>query len=232
MSVPSFQTFLQHSPLRLLLQQQESIYLAPQIPYKKALGAQYYLPEIMSRDEILLLVDDTVFGSAKAGMCLTQDGLYYRADFAEMAYYPFSCFGRVYLETGLLTHDLVIHPQIKLNFTQPSVQGLGILAKLLDGFIQSQTQQYQQQSNHHQDHVNTPEMDVATASQLLSVDLNHLTPQSLKQAYRKKMAEFHPDLYQQLPEAVQALIAQQAQQLNQAREVLQHWLHLSPKSKE
>lgn len=196
MSVLSFQVFLKQSPLGQLLQQQASIYLAPNIPYKKALGAQYYLPQSLRAEDILLLLDDTVFGSAKAGMCLTQDGLYYCTDFDDMAYYPFSCFGRVYLETRLLTHDLVIHPQIKLNFTQPSAQGLGILAKLLDGFIQSQTQQDQQQSNHHQDHVNTPEMDVATASQLLNVDSNHLNSESLKQAYRKKMAEFHPDRYQ------------------------------------
>jgi hypothetical protein len=231
MSALSFQAFLQQSPLKLLLQQQKSIYLAPNIPYKKALGAQYYLPQSLRAEDILLLVDDTVFGSAKAGLSITADGLYYRADFEEMCYYPFSCFGRVYLKSGLLTHDLVIHAQIKLNFTQPSAQGLGILAELLDGFIQSQTQ-HDQQSHRHQANINEQEMDVAAACQLLNIDLNQINGQALKQAYRQKMAEFHPDRYQQLPEAVQALIAQQAQQLNQARAVIEYWLQTSQKSTE
>ncbi|MDC4599412.1 molecular chaperone DnaJ, partial [Acinetobacter baumannii] len=45
-------------------------------------------------------------------------------------------------------------------------------------------------------------------------------------AYRKKMAEFHPDKYQTLPESVQQLIEQQAQQLNQARAVLKVYLEV------
>ncbi|MGM7389074.1 molecular chaperone DnaJ, partial [Acinetobacter baumannii] len=35
---------------------------------------------------------------------------------------------------------------------------------------------------------------------------------------------FHPDKYQSLPESVQQLIEQQAQQLNQARAVLKAYL--------
>ncbi|MFH4381191.1 molecular chaperone DnaJ, partial [Acinetobacter baumannii] len=40
----------------------------------------------------------------------------------------------------------------------------------------------------------------------------------------KKMAEFHPDKYQNLPESVRQLIESQAQQLNEARAVLKSYL--------
>lgn len=58
------------------------------------------------------------------------------------------------------------------------------------------------------------------ACKLLDIQPNSLTEQTLQIAYRKKMAEFHPDKYQNLPESVRQLIESQAQQLNEARAVL------------
>jgi DNA-directed RNA polymerase subunit F len=62
------------------------------------------------------------------------------------------------------------------------------------------------------------------ACQLLEIQPEVLSEQTLQAAYRKKMADFHPDKYQSLPESVQQLIEQQAQQINQARVVLKAYL--------
>ena len=221
MSVISFQCFIQQSALTATLQQQDSIYLAPNIPHKKALGAQYYLPQSLRAEDILLLVDDTVFGSAKAGLSITRDGLYYRADFEEVCYYPFAYISQVQAEIGLLTHALQIHPQIKLSLTQLSSQAVCLLAEFLNAFVQSAAQQDHQ---HREEESDEGAMTHATACGLLVLVPQQFNEAQLKRAYRQQMADFHPDLYQQLPQAVQALIATHAQQLNQARDVLQDWL--------
>jgi preprotein translocase subunit Sec63 len=62
------------------------------------------------------------------------------------------------------------------------------------------------------------------ACKLLEIQPELLSEQTLQAAYRKKMADFHPDKYQSLPESVRQLIEQQAQQLNQARAVLKAYL--------
>ncbi|MCE6787437.1 J domain-containing protein, partial [Acinetobacter baumannii] len=62
------------------------------------------------------------------------------------------------------------------------------------------------------------------ACKLLDIPPHSLSEQILQVAYRKKMAEFHPDKYQTLPESVRQLIEQQAQQLNEARAVLKRYL--------
>ncbi|MFH4214307.1 molecular chaperone DnaJ, partial [Acinetobacter baumannii] len=52
------------------------------------------------------------------------------------------------------------------------------------------------------------------ACKLLELQPELLSEQSLQVAYRKKMADFHPDKYQTLHESVRQLIEQQAQHLN------------------
>lgn len=67
-------------------------------------------------------------------------------------------------------------------------------------------------------------MNVQQACQLLDLDQQYLSLDQVQQAYRKKMAEFHPDKYPQLPPSVRQLIEQQAMQLNQARDYLKDYL--------
>ena len=62
------------------------------------------------------------------------------------------------------------------------------------------------------------------ACKLLDLQPKVLSEQILQSAYRKKMAEFHPDKYQNLPDSVRQLIENQAQQLNEARALLKSYL--------
>lgn len=66
--------------------------------------------------------------------------------------------------------------------------------------------------------------ELLKACQLLDLQPHQLNSSSLQIAYRRKIAEFHPDQYQSLPQAVRQLIEQQAQQLNQARDLLRSYL--------
>lgn len=377
MSPLTLKAFLQQSPLSFALQGQSSIYVSPNIPYKKFLGAQSYLPQHVQVDEVLILIDDTVFGSAKIGLCITSEGLYYKADFEEPIYCSLAQLRSIQVETGFLNQSLLLNQQSKLNFTQPDRQGIQTVANVLNAFIQqssnSQTgplnqnksgnrdeflaqvplwissslalhlyiasfqtgeicsdhqalisayfsrvgeeaRQYcldhlldqpvrsfgqitqqlrqaeptydygykcitldlvlrlmflngyesddllrmydeisfalkvsdddatqivvkvvseieeaaqpnrQQQSEYQHDQFFDLNAEQQKACQLLDLSKDDLNMMSIKKAYRKKIAEFHPDQYQQLPESVRLLIEQQAQQLNQARDILEKLL--------
>ncbi|AUX86611.1 hypothetical protein C3F34_11565 [Acinetobacter sp. ACNIH2] len=366
----TFNTFLQQSPLNLALQGQGSIYLAPNIPDKKLVGAQHYLPKHVQPNQVIILIDDTVFGSAKIGLCITEQGLYYKADFEELVYCSWQHIHSIDTDIGMINRNIMINQQLKLNFTQLERQAIQAIADLINAFIRQRnetsdtrphgTQQRtvslamqsalqlltyisaQKNTTVHPDdwgyiemlsiygeevqpYIETLKTRPVTSSKqvvfddlvrteyaydrefksitfeymlrllivndysiediiaymnqitlLLKVntddtqeiyarireetqqgDLNqqyssfdqasqHFKPQltaeqqqacqllgindqqidatSLKHAYRKKMAEFHPDQYQQLPESVRLLIEQQAQQLNHARDILEKCL--------
>lgn len=222
----SLEQVLQQSPLGLCLQRQDSIYVSPNIPYKKLLGAQYYLPEHIQHDAILILVDDTVFGSAKAGLCITQDGLYYKADFEELMYCSFDHIQMIRANLSFMGNSMQLNPQLKLSFIQLDGQGVQALVALLNIFVQQRNEQFNHtdQTSEQQTH-STYSSSKLTIEQQQACDLLGLQPENLneaglKRAYRSKISEFHPDQYQHLPASVRLLIEQQAQQLNHARDVL------------
>lgn len=338
-----------------LLRGSDNIYFAPVIPNKKLQGAMSYLPHGVNPNDILMLIDDTVFGSAKVGMCLTAKGIFYKASFEGEQAYLFEHVQQVEADIGILTSSILINGHDELSFSQldkgvvralvaflkeccQGKQGteqtnvnidaeMQIMIDLFAYFITFGTGQWNTQSKEavadyftklndkavHQyvekllneqmrfeyedllhrladlkdkltynfrremieqlvyamslgqveqnqadlfmthlcrvsnvsravfpDLVKiiyecmTGEMNQnkafdlteqqLQACKLLEIHPEVLNEQTLQVAYRKKMADFHPDKYQSLPESVRQLIEQQAQQLNQARVVLKAYL--------
>ncbi len=354
MSVISIQS-LQKSRWMLMLRACENIYFAPAIPYKKLQGAMSYVPKGIHPDDILMLIDDTVFGSAKAGLCLTATTLFYKESFGEEAAYALNHIHRVDDDIGVINHGVVLNRLDNLSFTQLDKGAVRTLAEFLNEICQGKTETPQTPSkieadikiiidlsayfitfntgrwsaessqalSHHfaklndeasQQYIKSlltgyPNFDyedllhrfaelkdvlayqlrmemierlvytmalgkidkeqanlfmvhlcrVSNVSravfpdlvkiiyeclaeeqdQKIVPDLNHeqrqacklleiqpelLSAQTLQVAYRKKMADFHPDKYQTLPESVRQLIEQQAQQINQARALLKQYM--------
>ncbi|HEO1822614.1 J domain-containing protein [Acinetobacter baumannii] len=343
-----------------LLRSNDNIYFAPVIPNKKLQGAMSYLPHGVNPNEVLMLIDDTVFGSAKAGMCLTAKGLFYKASFEDEQVYLFEHIQRVEADIGVITSSILINGQDELNFTQLDKgvvrtlvaflneccyglhgrQGdqqtivnidvdMQIMIDLFAYFITFSEGQWNTRSreaisshfaklNHaavnqyvekllnkqvsfdyedllhrlaelkdklaynlrrdmieqlvyamalgqveqtqadlfmthlcrvsnvsrvvfpdlvkviyqclaeetNQNKASDLNHEQLQACQLLGLQPEALTEQTLQVAYRQKMADFHPDKYQTLPESVRQLIEQQAQQLNQARAVLRAYLEI------
>ncbi|HAV3581668.1 molecular chaperone DnaJ [Acinetobacter baumannii] len=349
---------LQKSQWVPLLRSSDNIYFAPVIPNKKLQGAMSYLPHGVNPNDVLMLVDDTVFGSAKVGMCLTAKGLFYKASFEDEQVYLFEHIQRVDADIGMMTSSILINGQDELSFSQldkgavralvaflnDCCQGLHcrqgngqasakidaemqIMIDLFAYFITFSVGQWNSRSKEAvSDHftklndkavhqyvekllkeqtrfdyedllhrladlkdklaynfrremieqlvyamalgqVEQNQADLfmthlcrvtnvsravfpdlvkivyqcragemnqkkafglteqqLQACKLFEIQPEVLTEQTLQAAYRKKMADFHPDKYQSLPESVQQLIEQQAQQLNQARAVLKAYL--------
>ncbi|MCW1498711.1 J domain-containing protein [Acinetobacter baumannii] len=339
----------------LLLQASDNIYFAPAIPNKKLQGAMTYLPHGVSPKDVLMLIDDTVFGSAKVGMCLTAKGIFYKASFEDEQAYLFEHIQQVEADIGILTSSILINGHDELNFSQLDKAAIRALAAFLNECCQGKqatkqtnvnidaemqimidlfayfitfsagqwngrskeavsdhftklndkaVHQYvekllneqtrfdyedllhrleglkdklaynfrremieqlvyamalgQVEQNQadlfmtdlcrvsnvsravfpdlvkiiyqclageiNQKKVSDLNHEQLQACQLLDIPPHSLTEQTLQIAYRKKMADFHPDKYRTLPESVQQLIEQQAQQINQARAVLKVYL--------
>ncbi|MDV8153849.1 molecular chaperone DnaJ [Acinetobacter pittii] len=346
---------IQQSQWVPLLRGSDNIYFSPVIPNKKLQGAMSYLPHGVNPNEVLVLIDDTVFGSAKVGMCLTAKGLFYKASFEDEQAYLFEHIQQIEADIGILTNSILINGHDELSFSQLDkgvirtlvaflnelCQGkqtikqtnvnidaeMQIMIDLFAYFITFSAGQWNARSKEavsdhftklndkavhqyvekllkeqtrfdyedllhrladvkddlaynfrremieqlvyamalgqvEQDQADlfmthlcrvtnvskavlpelvkivyqcmTGEMnqkkvtdltkEQLQACQLLETQPEVLTEQTLQAAYRKKMADFHPDKYQSLPESVQQLIEQQAQQLNQARAVLKAYL--------
>ncbi|HCQ9810137.1 J domain-containing protein [Acinetobacter baumannii] len=346
---------LQKSQWVPLLRGSDNIYFAPVIPNKKLQGAMSYLPHGVNPNDIVMLIDDTVFGSAKVGMCLTAKGLFYKASFEDEQVYLFEHIQRVDADIGMMTSSILINSHHELSFSQldkgvvralvaflnECCQGkqtpkqtnvnidpeMQIMIDLFAYFITFSVGQWNVRSKEAvSDHFTklndkaihqyvekllneqtrfdyedllhrladlkdklaynfrremieqlvyamalgqveqnqadlfmthlcrvtnvskailpelvkivyqcmAGEMNQKKASdltdqqlqacKLLEIQPEVLTEQTLQAAYRKKMADFHPDKYQSLPESVQQLIEQQAKQLNQARAVLKAYL--------
>ncbi len=348
---------LQKSQWVPLLRSSDNIYFAPVIPNKKLQGAMSYLPHGVNPNDVLILIDDTVFGSAKVGMCLTAKGIFYKTSFEDEQAYLFEHIQQVEADIGILTSSILINGQDELNFTQLDKGMVRTLVSFINECCQkkvnpsstlvefppeaktilnlyayyltyrigrwdndaretmrlrfSTDQASAEEKQYIQQLTNTPpnfnyrvlldqvwefrdqlpyELRIQTidelarfmlgskieqeqvqyfiadlcrafnisqqllqdtfdfyfkrvadlagqtddqfdmtveevnACKLLSISPEELNEQRLQQAYRQKMAEFHPDKYQTLPDSVRQLIEQQAQQLNQARAVLKAYL--------
>jgi len=114
----NIQERIQQSQWVQLLRGSDNIYFAPAIPNKKLQGAMSYLPRGVSPNDVLMLIDDTVFGSAKVGMCLTAKGIFYKESFEDEQAYPFEHIQRIEADIGILTSSILINGHDELNFSQ------------------------------------------------------------------------------------------------------------------
>ncbi|WP_227061689.1 J domain-containing protein [Acinetobacter baumannii] len=351
----SIQERIQKSQWVPLLRCSDNIYFSPVIPNKKLQGAMTYLPHGVSPTDVLMLIDDTVFGSAKVGMCLTAKGLFYKTSFEDEQAYLFEHIQQVEADIGMITSSILINGRDELNFSQldkgvvrtlvaflneccrgkqetkqtiikidPEMRimidlfayfitfstGQGnarskaavsdhftklnnaavhqyvekllseqmrfdyedllhrladlkdklaynlrreMIEQLVYAMALGQVEQNQADlfmthlcrvtnvskavlpdlvkiiyqclaEEMNQKKVSDLSKEQLQACKLLEIQPEVLTEQTLQAAYRTKMAEFHPDKYQTLPESVRQLIEQQAQQMNEARAVLKSYL--------
>ncbi|HGW3560355.1 TPA: molecular chaperone DnaJ, partial [Acinetobacter baumannii] len=132
----SIQERIQQSQWMPLLRGSDNIYFSPVIPNKKLQGAMTYLPHGVSPNEVLMLIDDTVFGSAKVGMCLTAKGLFYKASFEDEKAYLFEHIQQIEADIGILTSSILINDQDELSFSQLDKGAIRALVAFLNELCQ------------------------------------------------------------------------------------------------
>jgi len=67
----------------------DCFYIKPNIPKSKLINAINSFCPNLSPSDILIIVDDTVFGSAKNGVVITNDGIYAKGQMAKPLSFAF-----------------------------------------------------------------------------------------------------------------------------------------------
>jgi len=109
----------------------DKIFFNPDIPPKKLNNALNTYANLEKNEIPLVLIDDTVFGSAKAGLLLTNKTLYVKDGTSN----PFSCpiedINSISFKNYLVMDKLIINKMLEIDFTQPSKKGLKLFTAML-----------------------------------------------------------------------------------------------------
>jgi DnaJ-domain-containing protein 1 len=92
------------------MRSEDNFYFHPHIPPRKMSGAKSsYLPASVQPDDILILIDDTVFGGSKEGLVVTENAIYLKVPFESPKSYPLSQIQSVAWDKGVLSTMLYIN---------------------------------------------------------------------------------------------------------------------------
>ncbi|OOG51240.1 hypothetical protein B0E50_00490 [Rhodanobacter sp. C01] len=111
----------------------DKIFFSPNIPAKKLDGALRSIGHLVKPQDILVVIDDTVFGGAKEGLFITNSAIYVKEPFTELAVYPMNSIGVIRAENT----TIYINDDKVVSLTQPEKMPLGWLFSQLDDFVRS-----------------------------------------------------------------------------------------------
>lgn len=129
-------TYIHNNPLTATLNQDDAVYIAPNIPHGKLHGAlSSFIPAGVSPNDVLLLIDDTVFGSAKEGLALTATHLYCKQIMDAPKQFPLNTIQSIHFGSGFLNGGLYVNGQYVSGMTKPSNHSMRLFAQLVTGFL-------------------------------------------------------------------------------------------------
>ena len=109
----------------------ENIYFPPDIPEKKLRNAIKSYADI-GDETPLVLIDDTVFGSAKAGILLTNFALYIKDSTEKRSFRcALNSIEQVSFKNYVVLKRLIINEAIVIDFTQPSKKALSLFSDMI-----------------------------------------------------------------------------------------------------
>lgn len=113
----------------------DKIYIKPRIPRDKARNAILSYAEDLDYDDIVVLIDDTVFGNSKNGLIVTEEAIIGKESFTDPFYFSLSKKPDVFAKKGFTSVTLYINDQKVISFTQPSFNDLILIFKKIDRHI-------------------------------------------------------------------------------------------------
>jgi curved DNA-binding protein CbpA len=130
--------FIEHANATLFLQQDDQVFLAPHISRNKLYGAMAsYIPSDVNPDEVLLLIDDTVFGSAKEGLGVTNKAIYLKEAFEQPRQFLLKDIKSIAHGSQMMGSSLHINGLKVTSMTQPNAKTLQVFAQLINDYLQS-----------------------------------------------------------------------------------------------
>lgn len=98
----------------------DKIYIKPNVPLDKARNAIGEYCGGVSYDDVVVLIDDTVFGNGKCGVLITDDAIYYHELLQRSIRMPFSKVKSITVKSGFLKSKVIINEEPSIDLTQPS----------------------------------------------------------------------------------------------------------------
>jgi len=133
----SLKSFIEQSAEARRLEQDGKIFFHPRIPLSKLQGAIYGYMDGVRPEEILILVDNTVFGGAKEGIAITEIGVFFRSTpFDPIGYHVLNYVDTITCERGFFGTNLVINRSSKVSLDQAKRENVFALAQFLSGYIE------------------------------------------------------------------------------------------------
>lgn len=224
-SFNSLADFIEHANATLRLQQDDQVFLAPHISRNKLYGAMSsYIPSDVNPDEVLLLIDDTVFGGAKEGLAMTNKAIYLKEAFEQPRLFLLKDINSIAHSNQLIGSSLHINGLKVTSMTQPNAKTLQVFAQLIDDYLRIKQQSQSRTNSSHSKNANNgtsqKHLDVLWACNILQVSELSINRDSIQLAYRLRVKEFHPDKYQNLPESVLQILNEKTQEVNRAKDIL------------
>lgn len=128
--------YIHNNPVTITLNQDDAVYIAPNIPHGKLHGAlSSFIPAGVSPNDVLVLIDDTVFGSAKEGVALTSTHLYCKQIMDAPKQFALNTIQSIHFGSGFLNGGLYVNGQYVSGMTKPSNHSMKLFAQLVTGFL-------------------------------------------------------------------------------------------------
>ena len=115
------------------MRSESSIYLHPNIPMKKLVNAIASYANYVNPMDVMVLIDETLFGSAKEGMLLTQDHLYFKGFLEDGK--CFDLFDEIDEIETITGKEILINGHKVITFTQPPQQAIKEFCDLINDYI-------------------------------------------------------------------------------------------------
>lgn len=112
----------------------EKIYVKPNIPFDKAKNALDSYASYLTYEDIIVLVDDTVFGSCKEGMIFTNKEIIAKASFSSPIYRKVSELKSLVFKKGIISQTIIIDGE-KHSLTQANANDISYLVDKFNEYI-------------------------------------------------------------------------------------------------
>jgi hypothetical protein len=172
----TLQTIISKDATSRVLSRDSNVFVHPRIPRDKLSGAMStFVDRSVDPNDIVLLLDDTIFGSAKDGLVLTETTLYIREKFCEPAEYDFADISSISLRSEFLANVLYIDDVRVAALSQPSKDTLIALCLIINTYLKQF--QVKADSGHHSNmgYGSAPRQPMGTADSLRTFEICMIT---------------------------------------------------------
>lgn len=120
----------------LRLRNAGNIHIKPAIPRDKAMNAINTYAGYLTYDDIVILIDDTVFGSCKEGVIFTNEAMIVKKAFESVVYRELNKIKNLGFRKGFLGHYIILEGN-EISLTQTSAEDIQYLVEKCNEYIAS-----------------------------------------------------------------------------------------------